>query len=36
MSQFTTTPLDQRNRQIEWLFKTLFLMMTILLIRRRR
>lgn len=32
MSQFTSTPLDQRNRQVEWLFKTLFFMMTVLLI----
>jgi phosphate transport system permease protein len=29
---FTKTALDQRNKQVEWLFKVLFLMMTILLI----
>ena len=32
MSQFTATSLDERNRRIEWLFKTLFFMMTIILI----
>jgi len=32
MSLFAETSLDQRNRRIEWLVKTLFLMMTILLI----
>jgi phosphate transport system permease protein len=29
---FTQTALDQRNKQVEWLFRALFLMMTILLI----
>lgn len=32
MSQFAETSLDQRNRRTEWLVKTMFLMMTILLI----
>ena len=29
---FSSTPLDKRNRQIEWLFRALFLLMTVLLI----
>jgi len=29
---FSSTPLDRRNRQLEWLFRALFLLMTILLI----
>ena len=32
MSMFARTPLDQQNRRVEWLVKTLFLMMTVLLI----
>ncbi len=32
MSMFARTSLDRRNRQVEWLVKMLFLMMTILLI----
>ncbi|HSG07526.1 MAG TPA: phosphate ABC transporter permease PstA [Longimicrobiales bacterium] len=29
---FSSTPLDRRNRQVEWLFRALFFLMTILLI----
>ena len=29
---FSSTPLDRRNRQVEWLFRALFLLMTIVLI----
>lgn len=29
---FSSTPLDRRNRQVEWLFRALFLLMTIILI----
>ena len=31
-TMFSSTQLDQRNRQVEWLFKTLFFMMTVLLV----
>ena len=34
MSMFARTALDQQNRRVEWLVKTLFLMMTVLLIVR--
>jgi len=29
---FAATPLNRRNRQVEWLFKALFLMMTVILV----
>lgn len=29
---FSTTPLDRRNRQVEWLFRVLFFLMTVILI----
>src|SRR3990172_11884106 len=29
---FSSTPLDRRNRQVEWLFRALFFLMTIVLI----
>jgi phosphate transport system permease protein len=32
MTMFASTELDERNRRVEWLFKTLFLLMTLLLI----
>jgi len=32
MTRFASTELDERNRRVEWLFRTLFLMMTLILI----
>jgi phosphate transport system permease protein len=32
MTMFASTELDERNRRVEWLFRTLFLMMTLILI----